>query len=233
MQSFYVFGKNIEKYEEIKEKFIENGFTYDKTNPELIICYGGDGTFLIAERMYPSIPKILIKGSEISNKGIDMDIEKIVQKYKSKEFSIDEIKKLKAHSYSKFGEGELTGVNDIVIRNTLPTEAIRFRLKANGKEINKELIGDGIVIATAYGSRAYFYSITKEKFEKGIGIAFSNLTQHHDFILLEELDKIEVEITRGLAVMVADNNRNFINLEEGDKIIIEQTEQVAKRIIFW
>ena len=225
---FAVIGREIE---ELKKKVREKGFEYDKENPEVVICYGGDGIFLIGERVYPGVPKVLVKGSLISNKGHEIKIEKVLEKFNKKEFTIQEIKKLKAVYQGAFETRSLVGVNDIVIRNSLPTEALRFKLKK--KNFNKGFIGDGLVIATNYGSSqgAYFYSITRKEFEKGIGIAFNNVTKKQESKIISEKDEIEIKITRGPGVLVADNNRDYINLEKGDKIKIFQTNEIAKRLI--
>lgn len=225
---FAVIGRETK---ELKKKVKEKGFEYDKENPEVVICYGGDGIFLIGERVYPGVPKVLVKGSPISNKGHEIKIEKVLEKFNKKEFTIQEIKKLKAVYQGAFETRSLVGVNDIVIRNSLPTEALRFKLKT--KNFNKEFIGDGLVIATNYGSSqgAYFYSITRKEFEKGIGIAFNNVTKKQESKIISEKDEIEIKITRGPGVLVADNNRDYINLEKGDKIKIFQTNEIAKRLI--
>jgi len=225
---FAVIGRETE---ELKRKVKEKGFEHDKENPEVVLCYGGDGIFLIGERVYPGVPKVLVKVSTISNKGHEIKIEKVLEKFNKKEFTIQEIKKLKAVYQGAFEKRSLVGVNDIVIRNSLPTEALRFKLKT--KNFNKEFIGDGLVIATNYGSSqgAYFYSITKKEFEKGIGIAFNNVTKKQELKIISEKDEIEIKITRGPGVLVADNNRDYINLEKGDKIKIFQTNKIAKRLI--
>lgn len=233
MKRINIFGKNIEKKEEFKQKLLEKGFEYSEENPDLVICYGGDGIFLIAERVFPEIPKILIRGSKISNCGIDCSIEEIIDKYEKKEYEIQKLKKLKAIYRGEFETRNLIGVNDIVIRNSLPTEAIRFRIKIDKKEFEKEFVGDGIVISTPYGSSkgAYFYSITQESFREGIGIAFNNITEKQERKIINAEGKIEIEILRGPGVLVADNNRDFINLEKGDKIIVEKIPNFAQRIV--
>jgi NAD+ kinase len=233
MKKICIVEKEPGKTRELKSKLGELGFVYDEENPELVLAFGGDGTFLIAERIFPGIPKILIKGSEHSKKGVNLDIEEVLRKYTNGEFSVEKMPKLKVALKSMFGGGELIAINDIVIRNTLPTEAIRFKLNINGENLKGggNFIGDGVVISTPYGSGAYFHSITRESFKEGIGIAFSNLTEHQDFILLNKKDEIEIEITRGPAVLVADNNRNFINLEEGDVVKIKEIGEFSSRIL--
>lgn len=228
MNKIHIVGKNPEKIKNLKEILLKNNFVYSEENPDLVIACGGDGTFLIAERRFPGVPKILLKDSHSCQKCCDLDIETVINLYNNKKYNIQEIKKLKA-IHEAFETRELIAVNDIVIRNTLPTEAIRFKLKVNEKEVG-EFIGDGLVISTAYGSHGYFSSITRENFENGIGIAFNNTTVHHNFILIDS-GKIEIEIIRGPGVLVSDNNRDFIDLEKGDKIIIKEIEDIAKKII--
>jgi len=43
-------------------------------------------------------------------------------------------------------------------------------VKVNGKVLVPNLIGDGLIVASPYGSSAYFYSIAKKKFKKGLGL---------------------------------------------------------------
>ena len=227
MKHVAIIGKDSEKVSDLKEKLKKEGFIISTENPSLVICHGGDGTFLIAERTYPGVLKILIKGSKISNKGHELPIDEIIKRYLEGKYSVEEIRKLRAVS----GKHELIGVNDIVIRNSLPTEAIRFILKIDGKRVEDEIVGDGVIISTPYGSTAYFNSVTREKFDKGIAIAFNNTTNKIAPIYLNGDEKIEIEITRGPAVLISDNNRYFIHLEKGDKVKIELSDLVAKRIV--
>jgi hypothetical protein len=227
----HIFGRNPEKIEEFKLLLKDFSLEYSEEHPDLVVCYGGDGTFLISERVFPGTPKIFIRGSEISIKGEDLEIVDAIDSYLNGKYQIEKIKKLKAIQRGIFETRELIGVNDIVIRNTLPTEAIRFKFKINGTENKKEYIGDGIVVSTHFGSTGYFYSIVGECFEEGIGLAFNNIKGDKTAQYFKEDTKIEILITRGPGVLVADNNRDYINLEKGDKIIIKQIEDFAKRVI--
>jgi NAD kinase len=228
----HIVGKNPEKIQNLKERLKKFDIKYSEDSPDLVISYGGDGTFLISERQFPGIPKILVRDSDKGNNCHQMDIEEIIEIYLKKGYKLTEIKKLKAVSESEYGMKELIGVNDVVIRNSLPTEAIRFRVKIDGEEINKTFIGDGIVVSTPFGSTkgAYFYSITRKSFDKGIGIAFSNVTEHQDYIIIPEDKEIEVKILRAPAVLVADNNRDFVNLNNGNIVKIKQIGESAKII---
>lgn len=233
MRKVHIVGKSEEKIEEMKKKLSSRGFEIADENPELVISYGGDGMFLISERVFPGIPKISLRDSEVGNMTHDLDICEVIDLYLEEKYQIEELIKIKGIWKGKFETRELIGLNDIVIRNVLPTEAIRFRYKTNESDWSKTLIGDGLVISTPYGSNkgAYFYSITRKKFEKGLGIAFNNVTEEEKPLYISKEDKIEIEIIRGNALMVADNNRDYINLESKDKIIVHLTKDTAKRIL--
>jgi len=232
MKITFVGKENCESgnFKEVLEKY---NFKYVDENPDVVFCYGGDGMFLIAERKFPGVPKILLRNSKICNQCCDFDFEDAIRLYKSGDYKLQEIRKLEAVYRGRFETRKLVGVNDIVLRNTLPTEAIRFKVKINGRDLEKEFIGDGVVVATAYGSTkgAYFYSITGKEFSEGIGFAFNNVTAKTEPIFLNSDGEIEIEIMRGPGVLVADNNRDFINLEKGDRIVIKLTENIARRII--
>lgn len=227
MTKAWVIGQNEEKVKHIKDQLLKNNFDISRENPDLVMCSGGDGTFLLSEREYPGIPKILTRDSRTCQTCSDLSIPEILKRYKEGDYKIKEIKKLQA----KMEGREFLATNDITIRNTLPTEAVRFRIKINGEYKEGEFIGDGLVIATSYGSSAYFHSITKSKFEEGMGLAFNNITNSHPPILFKGDEKIEIEITRGPAILVADNNRDFINLVKNDRIIINLTENKTKKIL--
>jgi len=90
-----------------------------------------------------------------------------------------------------------------------------------------EVVGDGMVVSTVHGSTAYYRSITHSVFRVGIGLAFSNSTEVTNHLVIPEHSIIRVEITRGPALLVADNSPDFIELNEGSKIIISKSSGTA------
>ena len=232
MKRIHIVGWDFGKVEGMKEELEGLGFSYVEENPDLVISYGGDGMFLIAERLFPRVPKICMRDSEVGNKCCDFDLGDVLKRYLEGDFEVEEIRKLRAVYRGRFETRELMGVNDIVVRNSLPTEAVRFRYRVGEGDWSEVLIGDGVVVATAYGSDGYFSSITGKGFDGGIGLAFNNVTEFRESLFFSGGEKIEVEIVRGPAVLVADNNRDFINLENGDRVVIEQTDDVARRVVF-
>jgi NAD+ kinase len=96
--------------------------------------------------------------------------------------------------------------------------------------VGGEIIGDGVVISTPYGSTGYYRAITDSFFEIGIGVAFNNSTEQSDHMVLREESKIIVKIIRGKAVAYGDNNPEEIVLDDGDEILIKKYKNPAKII---
>lgn len=119
-------------------------------------------------------------------------------------------------------------VNDIVIRNKLPIYAIRFDVDIDGKK--EHLIGDGIVASTVFGSTGYHYSITKTRFDKGIGLAYNNLTTDKRNQVLPEKSVVKITLKRHDAHLAIDNLKIVITMKERTTVTIRQSKQVAQVI---
>ena len=129
-----------------------------------------------------------------------------------------------------FKNKKLIGLNEIQIHTKLPIQAIRFSLSVDGR-IFPDLIGDGAVVATPFGSTGYYKSTGGKRFQKGIGISFNNLhNKKIRSIVVPERSIIEVELNRGPAWILADNNEEIIELENNDISIIRKSKSVANFI---
>ncbi len=215
-----VFGQEKEGITPIIKKF---GYVVVKADPEIIISYGGDGTLLRSEQIYPSIPKIPIRRSSTAIKCANHETEKILEKLKKGKLGSKKLLKLEA----KFKKTSLTALNDVIIHHFLPNRAIRFKVLINDKEHVTYAIGDGLVIATPFGSSAYYASITKSTFESGFGIAFNNTTTEISHLVLSSEDVLTVGIIRGPATLSVDNNERIISLKNQDSVQIKKSPQVA------
>ena len=133
---------------------------------------------------------------------------------------------------SAFSVTVACGLNEIQIHLKLPIYAVRFSLNINGKKYH-ELIGDGVIFATPFGSTAYYKATGGKNFEKGIGISFNNLhNQKIESFVVSEDSTLNLIITRGPAWLIADNNKDFVDLLTGDKVKIRRSESVANFIYF-
>ena len=216
-----VFGHSKDK---ILPLLSASGFSITSENPEFVVSYGGDGTLMRAEAAFPGIPKIILKDSFICKKCSYFSNEIVLEKIQKGDYEIEEMFKLSAAAKGT----ELIGFNDIVVHNKDPRHAIRYRVKVDGKEIPREIIGDGIVVATPFGSTGYYRSITDSFFEIGIGLAFNNSTEQSDHMILGEGSVIELAVSRGPAIVYADNHEKTIDLGTDGSVRIKRAEEKAK-----
>lgn len=212
---------------EAHELLARAGFELTNDAPELVVSYGGDGTLMRAECAYPGVPKLALRNSAICKKCSPLDNETVLRRVKEGEFSTETLMKLEAAGNGK----RLLGFNDIILHNADPRHAIRYRVTVNGRPIKHEIIGDGVVIATPFGSTGYYRSITNSWNEVGIGVAFNNSTEPTDHMVLGEDGVLEVEMTRGPAVAYADNIRESIELGEGGRLLVKKSSETATILV--
>jgi len=233
MSKVILFGRNAEM---IKLMVQEAGFRIisakggsasgGKRNPDFVISYGGDGTLMQSEHEFPGIPKIILKGSLICKKASCFSNEDILESIKKGDFNIKNYFKLEAIVENR----KLLAVNDIIIHNKNPRHAIRYRVWIDEKEMGRDVIGDGVIIATPFGSTAYYRSITDSFFELGIGVAFNNSTEQFDHMVLKEDSEIKIKIVRGPAVVYGDNQEDHIDLSIGSGVTVRKSKKFMKLV---
>lgn len=210
-----LFGKNSES---ISHLIPEYGLELVFDKPDVIISYGGDGTLLAAERKYPGIPKLPIRDSKVCRKCPIHTTEHLLADLSEGKIKLEEFPKLEA----KIDSGSLVAINDLVIRNSTPIHALRFRVYLNGKLVTPQvIIGDGVVFTTVFGSTGYYQSINRESISEGFAIAFSNTTFPIKPVKFKKGDHIKVEIIRGPGTLSSDNNPKFYSLKENDQVLIQ------------
>lgn len=215
-----VYGKN---KDEITSVIEETGFVIVESKPDFVICYGGDGTLMAAESAYPGVKKILLRDSQICKKCSNLPNHEVLRRVAAGEFVVEELPKIRVTTNGR----SLYALNDITVHNGNPRHAIRYDLHINDRFHGNGIIGDGIVVATPFGSTGYYRSITDSYFEVGIGLAFNNSTEQSDHIVLKESSEIKLRLLRGPASIFADNQREEIEIKEGDEVLVRKSEEKA------
>lgn len=210
-------------YDEIKLKIEEYGFKYSETNPDIIISLGGDGTYLRSERKYTDIPVLIVRNKSICRKSETDKLDEALKKLQKKEYKIKQNIKLE----TKIRRRKITCINEFSIRNRYATTALRFYLWIDDKRTD-EMIGDGMVISTPFGSTGYYKSVGGMKFDKGIGVGFNNTTKKMKNLVVPENSKIQIKVIRGDAVFNSDNDPKVILLEKGELVKIRKSKDVTK-----
>ncbi|MCC6546423.1 NAD(+)/NADH kinase [Candidatus Sumerlaeota bacterium] len=191
---------------------------------DFVITYGGDGSLLGADREYPNLPKLAIRSSEEYVKCDEHADAEVLGRVARGKHSSTFLRRLKADA-----KGEsLSGINDIVFHNEIFTSAVRYRVRIDEQDYSDEVVGDGLVVATPFGSSAYYRAITNSVFRVGLGLAFNNSTESVNHLVLDETASIQVEVTRGPAQLIADNNPHRIALKTGDSFSIRLGNDAAE-----
>ena len=200
------------------------------TNPDVIICYGGDGTLLTAELRWPGIPKVPILNSHHGHRCIPRPPDEVIAGLASGTLVTNRYTKLACniHQNGKTGKS-LHALNEINVHMNRINSAVRFKLWINEEPYlgGTEILGDGFLICTPFGSTAYFSHLTRGHFSRGIGIAFKSTSEHIDHFVLQEEAKIRVVITRGPANLAFDSSQEYSRLEEGNELTVQKHAEGA------
>ncbi len=200
----------------------EAGLAVVAGEPDVVLCHGGDGTLLRAERDWPSVPKVPARVGARARLCPDHQLGAILRRLQAGELKDEALGKLEL----QIAGARFLAMNDIVMRNESPATAVRFALHVNGLR-TAEITGDGVVFATPFGSTGYYRSITRSVVERGLGVAFNNSTEIFEPLLLSGEEPVEVSVLRGPAVLVYDNDVRAIPLREGHRFTVRSVSGSA------
>lgn len=155
-------SKNTEKA--LASKLNEAGFTLldnFSDNADLLICIGGDGTFLEAIHKY-GFPQMPIIGVNTGHLGFFQEImpaqmDDFINNYSKGLFTMQPLSTVKIKVESNGETYEHIGLNEILIRGTSGYN-IHLNMSIGGSFIER-FSGDGLLVATPAGSTAYNYSL--------------------------------------------------------------------------
>ncbi len=201
--------------------------------PDIVVCYGGDGTLLAAELQWPGLPKAPILNSRRGHRCIPHAPEEVIDALAGGTLVRNAYMKLECALHTaerrKTPDFKLTCLNEINVHMGRINSAVRFKLWINDEpfENGVEIVSDGFVVCTAFGSTAYFKAITKGIFTKGMGVAFKATTYPVNHLVLPQQAKVTLQITRGPATLAFDNSTEYIHLEKNDTLRIKKHKQDA------
>ena len=212
-------GKNLEDIRSILPAF---GLEESEEEYQVIICHGGDGALLGAEREFPGIPKLPIRDAATARTCPRHHIETRLNAFADRKLKLTRLPKLAG----TWREKTVRGINDIFLHNKVCCGALRFRVTIDGELYASEIFGDGVGLSTVHGSTAYYRSITRSIFRTGVGLAFSNATVEISHLVLPETAVVDLEILRGPGLLIADNSP-VTEIPEGDKVRLQLSNSEA------
>lgn len=220
MKRILTFGRELQTIDQL---VTQAGLALVDVDPEAIVTHGGDGTLLEAERLYPGIPKLPIRHSLVCKNCIDHAVSHLISLLAQGKLSGSRLAKLETTISHK----KLLALNEFSLYHKIPNQAIRFTLQVNDELPITQVIGDGVIVATPFGSHAYYRSITNSTFRMGIGIAYNNTTEPIDHTVVRESDTVTIELTRGSAYVLCDNDPSLVTIEAGTRFTIRHAAQSA------
>ena len=156
---------SLETNYELTKLLIDRGYTVTgeySHEAELIICIGGDGSFL--ETVHScDFPKCPIVGINTGHLGFFQEISpdnfrQFISDYEKGAYSIQRLSTVSAEVKTYDGQSNShLGLNEIVIKGR-QSYAVHLYICIDGRQIEK-FSGDGILVATSAGSTAYNYSL--------------------------------------------------------------------------
>jgi NAD+ kinase len=212
-------------------------FEVVESDPELVVCYGGDGTLLSAELEWPGIPKLPIRNSRHGVRCIPHPPDEVIDRLANKRLMRNSFMKIECRVHRDDRpdpEHTLTAMNEFNVHMGIINSAVRLKVWINDEAFAEEaeIIGDGVVVSTPFGSTAYYNQITRGIFHAGLGIAFKNTTELTSHLVVPDDVSIQVLITRGPAVLAYDNCQDYIDLGEGDRLMLVKHAKPAT-ILTW
>lgn len=148
----------------LRQKLEKSGFVVTSQfspQAELIVCVGGDGSFLNALREY-DFPDIPFVGVNTGHLGFFQELhpdqlDEFIFKYKKNEYEVQDLKTVQASIYVGDQTCIKTGLNEIVIKGAR-SQMIHLNMSI-GESFIERFSGDGILVATSAGSTAYNYAL--------------------------------------------------------------------------
>lgn len=223
----------------------KSGFRVVRTRPEMVVSFGGDGTILYSEKLFPSVPKLCVRASKACVKCSVSHLEKYEEHSHERSFycmnclqkglekiaagraTVREEPKLLGKAFFKSKGGWKTraaiALNEVQVHNKKPTHALRCRVMVGERVLAPVFLGDGVIVATPFGASGYFNAVTRHAFSKGFGIAFNNGIRPLAPVFLDDLrQKIRIDVLRRHGWFVADNFAETLTLLEGDYVTVEK-----------
>jgi NAD+ kinase len=205
-----------------------------ETDPDVVVSFGGDGTLLAAELRWPGRPKVPILNSRLGHRCIPHPAGDVIAALAAGRLVRNEYIKLECLvNHPEPGRMEpdfaLLCLNEINVDMGRINSAVRFRLWLDEEPFDNglEIIGDGFIACTPFGSTAYFNSITRGLFQQGIGLAFKSASHKTNHLVVAEDMTVRFVITRGPALLAFDSSMDYVSLVENDELVVRRHPQSA------
>jgi len=218
----------------IRDKLMENGYVITDKDYDLAIAVGGDGSFLrmVKENNFNS--DICYVGINAGTLGFMQevkleDIDKFIDELNKEEYKIEEVGiQETVINYDYNNKVKFYSLNEIVVREK-NLKLAKFDVNID-KYFLEKFTGDGLLVATSYGSTAYNLSLGGSIVYGGIAslqitpIAPINSKVYRSLsnsVIIP--DKKEIEI-------IPENNKDLMIIADGENRIYPNVSSVKTKL---
>lgn len=231
----------------LKRKLEKSDFVVPREfdpNAELIICIGGDGSFLetLHRFKFPDIPFIGINTGHLGffQELHPDDLDEFIFRYKQGRYEIQHLKTVKAVVTIGDSRFEYVGLNEIMIKGER-SRVIHLNISI-GESFIERFSGDGILVSTPAGSTAYNYSLGGSIVDPRLNllqvtpIAPMNTTAYRSFtssiILPPDLSiRINPEYSGEQGLLIVPDGMEYLH-EGVEEIYLEFSASIVKLLRF-
>lgn len=244
---YYLVSNDTTQREQWEATLREAGFdVVDEYDPGVIIVtLGGDGTILYAARTF-SEPTILpvrtgqSKGykTRIESSQLVATLEALEGGDEGETYTRTTHRKIAAYQDGVPLLAEFDALNEITVHHTTPTLATVLSVTVRDKDEQyqfERVVGDGLVVATPFGSTGYYQSITGGFISCGLGIAFNNVhtpVETPTYLVVSNDAVVEVKLPESKhassAVLTRDNVEETYELAVGEPVEIRQADETVE-----
>lgn len=206
----------------------------DYTECDIIICLGGDGTFLSAVHLSgcQDIPMI---GVNLGSVGFLPEIrpdglEDAVHRLLSGDYKIEKRMMLEASCYDPDDELIETGIalNDVVISRGRHSRILNLDLRINNVDVER-IPGDGLIVSTPTGSTAYSLSAGGPIVHPSLNLIMINPICPHTLHNRSYLSDSDSEVVVSICdypchTLIAIDGRQEIEVASGSRINVRRAK---------
>lgn len=238
---YFVISNESDRERRWEQRLTDEGFDVSEEydTDAIIITLGGDGTILYAARKYPEPTILPVRAGSSEGNRSSFDSEELLPALERLEGGDGELTRQTFSRISAYRDGqELRGgfqaLNEISLHHRSPILGAVFSVQIHDRGRTYEferVIGDGILVATPFGSTGYYRSITGGTFSDGLGIAFNNIHKPQGTPIYKVCStnaRIELELlttTRSSgAVLTRDDDSEMYELAAKEPIVIRTTD---------
>jgi len=158
----------------------------------VVVSLGGDGSILYNARRFGEPTLLPVRTGDSVGGRIDVDRPEMLDRLRrlesgsvGEDYRLERHRRLGAHWPAEDGgergapvAGGFEALNDLHVHHGSPVRSAKFRLTVqDGDRLVYEadrVIGDGVLVATPFGSTGYFRSITGGSLREGVGVALND-----------------------------------------------------------